>query len=102
MNQRRSLQLLAEKYSLINLKEIALVKDPAENLFTKAITILKSFYAQDYLAEIIKELGDDQVVSIIDGCKTIQDCFNAYKTLRVIRSDTPYRMFVIMVDKIPV
>ena len=99
MNERRSLQLLAKKYSLINLKEIALAKDPDENLFTKAITILKYFYAQDYLTEIIRELGDDQVVSIIDGCKTIQDCFNAYKTLRVIRSDTPYQMFVTMVDK---
>ena len=99
MNERRSLQLLAEKYSLINLKEIALVKEPDENLFTKAKTILASFYAQDYLTEIIRELGDDQVVSIIDGCKTIQDCFNAYKTLRVIRSDTPYQMFVTMVDK---
>jgi hypothetical protein len=99
MNERRSLQLLAEKYSLINLKEIALAKDPDENLFTKAITILKSLYTQDYLTEIIRELGDDQVVSIIDGCKTIQDCFNAYKTLRVIRPDTPYQLFVRMAGK---
>lgn len=96
---RNQYKVLAEKYSLINLKEIALVKDPDENLFTKAITMLKYFYAQDYLTEIIRELGDDQVVSIIDGCKTIQDCFNAYKNLRVIRSDTPYQMFVTMVDK---
>ena len=96
---RNQYKILAEKYSLINLKEIALAKDPDENLFTKAITILKSLYTQDYLTEIIRELGDDQVVSIIDGCKTIQDCFNAYKTLRVIRSDTPYQMFVTMVDK---
>ena len=34
----------SEDITLINLKEIALAKDPDENLFTKAITILKYFY----------------------------------------------------------
>jgi len=94
---RNQYKVLAEKYG--NVQEIAFVKDPDENLFTKAKTILAGFYARDYLVEIIRELGEDQVVSIIDGCKTIQDCFNAYKTLRVIGPDTPYPIFVRMVDK---
>lgn len=94
---RNQYKVLAEKYG--NVQEIAFVKDPDENLFAKAKTILASFYAQDYLNEIIRELGEDQVVSIIDGCETIQDCFNAYKTLRVIGPDTPYHIFVRMVDK---